>query len=262
MPAPSAGGAALVDFARPERLRRWIIGVGLLVIVANAASSAFDQWRSYRLTMSNTERELGNAARILAAQTAGNLRAVDVVLRDVADSYRHAKPAGSNGEVGAALAARTEGLHQLLTLTIVDADGAQRYRSVPFESADPPNIGDRAYFTAQRDNPGQGLFVSEPFRTQVKQRPVIALSRRLNDAGGRFGGVVTAMLDLDDFQRFYHEIKLGPRAAIILARNDGTLIVREPVQPDMVGRKFVQLPAWFSEGGTTLLVSPMDGVKR
>jgi PAS domain S-box-containing protein len=262
MAHPTDGGAPLADLTRPQRLRRWVVVLGVFVIVANAAAAAYDQWRSYRLTVGNTERELANAARILAAQTAGNLRTVDVLLRDVADTYRRPASTAENGDVNAGLAGRVEGLQQLVALTIADAEGAQRYRSTPFDTDNPPNVAYRSYFAAQRDNPAVGLFVSEPFETQVKRRPVMVMSRRLTSPTGQFAGVVAGMVDLDRFQQFYREIKLGPRSSIIVVRDDGTLVVREPPAGELMGRRFPELPPWFSQEGATRGVSPMDGVRR
>ena len=262
MAYPTDGSAALADRTRPERLRRWVVVLGVFVIVANAAAAAYDQWRSYRLTVGNTERELANAARILAAQTAGNLRTVDVLLRDVADTYRRPVSRAENGDVNAALAGRVEGLQQLVALTIADVEGVQRYRSTPFDSGSPPNIADRSYFAAQRDNPAVGLFVSEPFETRIQRRPVMVMSRRLTNATGQFAGVVAGMVDLDRFQQFYREVKLGPRSSIIVVRDDGTLVVREPAAGELIGRRFPELPPWFSQEGATRGVSPMDGIRR
>jgi len=246
---------------RPEHLRRSLLAVGILVIVANAATDAYDQWRSYRFTISNASRELVNSARILSAQTEGTLKAVDVLLRDAAASYQPGTP-GQGGDINAALAGRAEGLPQLLSLTISDAQGVQRYRSRPFDDDSRPVVDDRSYFIAQRDNPRLGLFVSEPIVTRTFHRMGIVLSRRLNDQSGQFAGVVSGIIDLDKFQQFYHQINLGPHSSILLFKDDGTLIVREPPTPDNVGKTFSQLPALLASEDGTLMVSPIDGVTR
>jgi PAS domain S-box-containing protein len=82
------------------------------------------------------------------------------------------------------------------------------------------------------------------------------LSRRLEDASGRFAGVVSGNIDLDNVQQFYRQIKLGERSGIMMLRNDGMLIVREPDAPDKIGKVF---PAFE---GPTLMDSPVDGGRR
>ena len=66
---------------RFNRLQIGVVVVGVLLICAFAGSSAYDAWRSYRYSISATERELGNLANALAEQTAWSLEAVDLLLK-------------------------------------------------------------------------------------------------------------------------------------------------------------------------------------
>jgi len=164
--------------------------------------------------------------------------------------------------VNAVLAARVQGLPQLLSLRIADADGVLRFRSFSTSDDPYPSVADRSYFVAQRDNPNLGLFVSEPIATRTHGRIAIVVSRRLAEPDGRFAGVVSGVIDLDKFQQFYHEIKLGTRSAILLFRDDGTLLVREPPIPERVGQSFPALASGVASEGATRMVSPIDGVRR
>jgi PAS domain S-box-containing protein len=261
MASSTERAASLASAIRPERLRRWVVVLGVLAILGNAGTDAYNQWRAYRFAIADTSRELVNAAGILAAQTQGTVKIVDVLLRDVVDGYPRLKPAAPPGDLNAFLAGRVEGLPQLFALTISDAEGVERYRSRAFDEDRHPNINDRSYFIAQRDNPKLGLFVSEPIVTRRDHRLVIVLSRRLTDDSGRFAGVVSGVIDLDEFQRFYHQIKLGNRSAILLLRDDGTLVVREPAVPSRIGKVFPGLAQLPSEGATRM-DSSVDGVRR
>ena len=62
---------------RFTRLRSLIIAVGVLVIAAFAGSSACDALRIYNQSITQTQRELGNLARVLAEHFAQSFRAVD-----------------------------------------------------------------------------------------------------------------------------------------------------------------------------------------
>jgi PAS domain S-box-containing protein len=254
--------ASARDPTRPERLRRWVVALGVAAIVANLGIDAFNQWRSYRFAIDDANRELLNDARILAAQTEGTLKTVDVLLREAAESYANDAAAASPGAVDAVLAGRVQGLPQLLSLTIANAQGVQLYRSRSSNDDSSPSIRDRSYFIAQRDNPTLGLFVSEPVLTRTQQRFAIVLSRRLNDGEGRFAGIVSGAIDLDKFQQFYHQIRLGTRSAILLFRNDGTLLVREPPMPDRIGKTFPTIAAELPALDATRVVTSVDGVPR
>ncbi|HEY3180030.1 MAG TPA: cache domain-containing protein, partial [Casimicrobiaceae bacterium] len=254
--------AYLADFTRAERLRRWVILLGVLFVVANCVTDAYDQWRAYRFAINDSSRELVNTARILAGQAEGTLKSVDVLLRDVADGYPQVDATARIRDIGAALAGRVEGLPQVMSLKIADARGVVRYRSGPFDKDTPVSLDDRSYFTALRDNPTLGLVVSGPIETRVQQRTAIALARRLRDDSGHFAGVASATIDLDKFQQFYHQINLGPHSAIVLLHDDGTLVAREPPVLDRVGKRYPGLVAQLSAEPAARIVSPVDGVAR
>jgi len=84
------------------------------------------------------------------------------------------------------------------------------------------------------------------------------LSRRLEDDQGRFVGVITAIIDLEDLKQFYGDVDLGGGSAIHLLREDGTLLVRNPPKPEAVGRKYPDLVA-VPNAPAIRRVSPIDG---
>ena len=65
-----------------DRLRRWIIAAGVLLVGAFTASAVYDSWRLHQQIMLANERELGNLAKALSGEADRSLQAVDVLLRD------------------------------------------------------------------------------------------------------------------------------------------------------------------------------------
>jgi PAS domain S-box-containing protein len=242
---------------RFNRLQIGVVVVGVLLICAFAGSSAYDAWRSYRYFIAGTERELGNLANALAEQTAWSLEAVDLLLLDTARWYRTEGQGIPPEGRDAALAARATGVLPVRQVTIMDAEGNQLYRSRGF-SIPNHNVADRSYFIAQKDDPNRGMFMSEPLTTRSEGRTAVILSRRLDDALGHFAGVVTATMDLEDLNEFYRAAHLGPESHIALLRDDGTLLVRNPGFPDIVGRRFPSL-ATAPDGADVRVVNPIDG---
>ena len=262
MAAGTQDAVPVGDSTRAERLRRWVILLGVLFIVANCATDAYDQWRAYRFAIDDTSRELSNTARTLAGQAEGTLKSVDVLLRDVADAYPRMDATARIRDLDAVLAGRVEGLPQVLSLKITDAQGVIRYRSASFDKDTSVSLEDRLYFRALRDSATVGLVVSEPIVTKIEQRTSIAFARRLSDDAGRFAGVVSATIDLDKFQQFYHQINLGSHSAIVLFHDDGTLLAREPPVPDRVGKSYRGMVAQLASEPAIRMVSPIDGVAR
>ncbi len=242
---------------RFKRLRFGVMVLGVLVILAFVGSSAYDAWRSHRHSLTATNREITNIANALAEQTAWALQAVDLLLLDTAQWYRIDSRQIPPERLSAVLANRTAGVHQVRQVMIVDAQGNQRYGSL---GTTPPghNVSDRSYFISQRDGTAKGLFMSEPLVSRSEGLAAVVLSRRLDDESGKFAGVVTAVVNLDDLKEYYRAVNLGAGSAIQLVRVDGTLLARNPSSPESVGQKFPifvttpMIPA-------ARLVNPIDG---
>jgi PAS domain S-box-containing protein len=243
---------------RFERLQFGVLALGALVILVFAGSSAYDAWRSYRYAIEATQRELGNVANALAEQTAWSLETVDLLLLDTARWYRSESSQTPRESINAALAARAAPVQQVRQVVIMDARGDQLYRSRAF-SLQNHNAADRSYFIAQRDNPNAGLFMSEPLTTRSEGRSAVILSRRLDDPAGQFAGIVIANVDLEDLNRLYRAVDAGPGSHIALVRDDGTLLVRNPSAPNVVGRQFPLLAAAVPPGSDARVVNPIDG---
>ncbi|MDB6013588.1 MAG: sensor hybrid histidine kinase [Gammaproteobacteria bacterium] len=242
---------------RFRRLRVGIVVLGVLTLVAFDAASIYDAWRSYRHSVVATDREIGNLARSLAEQTSWTWQGVDLVLDDTARWYRHESHDIPPERLGEVLATRTAAVRQVSLVTIVDADGIQRYRS---RGTSPPNlsVADRSYFIAQRDHTVPGFFMSEPLVTRSENRAAVVVSRRLDGDNGAFAGVITAIVDLDDLKQFYTSVNTGMGSAVHLLREDGTLLVRNPATPEAVALKFPAL-AIVPNAPATRLASPIDG---
>jgi PAS domain S-box-containing protein len=240
---------------RFHRLRYRIVILGTLVVFLFAGSSVYDIWRSYGNALTATNRELGNVATALAEQTAWTLQGIDLLLRDTARWYDRQKMAPER--LDEVLGQRTAGVRQIRMVTIIDAQGVQRHRSVGSSPAH-LDLSDRPYFIAQRDGTAAGLFVSEPLVTRSDGRVGIILSRRLEDETGAFAGVVTAIVDLEGLEQSYGAVNLGGGSAIQLLRDSGTLLVRNPRAAYAVGKQYPQL-AGASGPPASRLTSPIDG---
>ena len=180
-------------------LRRLIIATGVVLVAAFTGSAAYDGWRLRQQLMAGTNRELGNLARALADESSRSLLAVDVLLRDTGAWYEQSGSKLDRQAVDASLAERGANVAQVSVLTIVDANGLQRYRSR--ETGEPEvAVSDRPYFQAQRDRPDVGMYINEPLVTRTEQLPGLVVSRRLNRLDGSFDGVVTAIVTLQRLQ--------------------------------------------------------------
>jgi len=259
MAPASASGSLLADATRATRLRSWIVTIGVLVIAAFAATTAYDAWRSYNYVIFATDRELGNLAKALAEEAQDTLQTSDLLLRDTVAWYETERPAPGKA-ADEKLAAKAAGLPQVREVRIIDEHGIPRFRSRELPG-DTSALSDRAYFIAHRDHPRLGVVLSSPLITQIERRPAVIMSRRIEKRDGSFDGIVQTVVDLEAFQRLYQAIDLGRGSAINLLRADGTLVVRQPQAPQAVGNKFPELVAAASEPAG-LVQSPIDQKPR
>jgi PAS domain S-box-containing protein len=225
-------------------------------LLAFGGSSFYDAWRSYQHAVRATDREISNVASALAEQTSSTWRAVYLLLDDTARWYSSDSSQIPPERLDEVLANRTAGMPQIRLITIVDAQGIQRHRS---HGSSPPNldVSDRSYFISQRNGTARGFFMSEPLLTRSENRAGVVISRRLEDGTGKFAGVVTAIVDLEDLERFYGSVNLGRASAIHLLREDGTLLARNPAVPLLFGRSFPELAA-VPDAPVTRLMNPID----
>jgi signal transduction histidine kinase len=241
---------------RFKRLRLRIAILGVLVVIGFAGSSAYDALRSYNSTLVATHREITNVATALAEQTAWTFEGVDLTLRDTARWYQNDSKKIAPERLDEVLANRSAGVRQIRLITITDAQGIQRHRS---RGSSPPDldVSDRSYFIAQRDRTVAGPFMSEPLISRSEGRPGIFLSRRLEDETGAFAGVVAAIVNLEDLQKFYAAVTLGSGGAVQLLRDNGQLLMRDPPDPDAIEKKFPQLASLGAAASP--LTNPIDG---
>jgi len=218
-PRPRAGSPG-----RGLRLR--LILVFIVVCGAVWLSALFDALRDRTATLAEAARQYDNVAGALAEQAARALQATDLILQQAMKLDPDAPGAPAGREATADLLRRhMSGVPQVRNLFLFDPRRGLHVSSslLPNALAD---LSDRSYFTVQRDHPGLGLFVSEPFVSRVTGDPTFVLSRRLE--GEEFRGIAGAAVDVSYIRRFYHALELGSGSTIELLRDDGrTLVSRE-----------------------------------
>jgi diguanylate cyclase (GGDEF)-like protein len=120
-------------------------------------------------------------------------------------------------------------------------------------------VGAQPYFTWHRTHATQDAFVSQVMADGGAVEPHIHFSRRLNDAGGAFAGVVIVEADPAYFTSGYEHARLGRHGAIGLYGSDG--VMRALRSGDTVSWGQV-VPKTGSGSDSEAAPSPWDGVAR
>ncbi len=212
--------------------------------------------------------ETSNLAQALARQTADMLKKADIVLSDLTERI----------QVDGLQSSQLERLQTLMRrqvfeqpelhgLFIYDTRGDWLVSSF----GSPPNTvnsANRAYFRHHLDLPfGADLYIGAPIISRTTGTWIIPLSRRVEDAQGRFLGVALATLSINFLQGFYATFDIGQSGLIDLVRNDGTVLLRSPADEKALGTSVMggQIFGHLLEQGpvgTAKLPSVIDGVER
>ncbi|WP_456628771.1 hypothetical protein [Bradyrhizobium sp. URHC0002] len=221
-------------------------------------------WKSLEAkatTLARGQTDIENLAHSLAEHAAHAIRSADIAMAGMVDllKYRDPLPERFNPY----LAGTVSSLPQIREIGVFDVDGRWRYSSLP--ETPKHNNSDRSYFIYHRDTPGSALRINEPIQSRLTGRSTIILSKRIDRQDGSFGGVLTAAIDSDYFNRFYKTFQLGPDGSISLLRNDGAVLIRWPLSDrstNLSGTDLFSRHLKLSSVGYYKIISPFDGITK
>jgi two-component sensor histidine kinase len=253
---------------RRSARRRWTIQVfAAAVFVVLTALLLFEvlaaREDALRAAAAATER----LDRALADHARETVSAVRAVLATVAAHLGSLESLGRlrPDDAAAELALGVRGLPYLKGVTYFGPDGRLLASSLP-GPAEPADVSDRDYFLAHRDGSVDPI-VGRPVRSPQDGGWVVPLSHRVELPGGRFGGVLVAVVDPRHFQDFYEALQIGRNGAVALYSRGGDLLFRVPYDDGLVGAPVPQGPPLRdlvakSPAGTYRARTSIDGVDR
>lgn len=129
------------------------------------------------------------------------------------------------------------------------------------------DFSDRDYFLVHRQSANVGLYVSAVYRARSRDAvEALALSRRIDNADGSFGGVALVAIDVAYFSHLLDGLNVGPDGVTAIVRTDGTLVARNPyLRPALAPNfsKSLTFPRMVNQdAGFYAARSPTDGVLR
>ena len=228
---PDQHAGAVPPPKRARRLRHLVLGLGTLAVMAVLVGTALGLWRMREEVTRGAEEHLLGLAQILGEQTLRSTHAVDAILRAAADDVQRAggrdrlTPSRELHQQLREIIAHTPYLSALI---LSDASGKLVAHTAGFPPP-PIDYGDSDFFRAHRDHRATQSRPSLPVVGRMDGERGITVSRRLNDADGRFLGVITAVVDPAYFLGPQGLHELGPDGAVRLLRRDGVLLIGYPM---------------------------------
>ena len=219
----------------------------LLVLLGALAVLAWISGSDYETMLEQEYRFLESHARIADAQLSGLLRAIDLLLSDVA-AERAVLPAEQLHSFEQTLGKRIAKLPEVGLIFLTDAGGKLQAVSNPERKQLPPgyDASKRQYFSTHRDRgqPAGSLFISRPFKS-VSKVDSITLSKAIVDAQGRFQGVVAVGIALQYFDTALSAVRPEEEsAAITLFNRSGDILYRLPDPERWVGHSIANGEAY------------------
>ena len=127
-------------------------------------------------------------------------------------------------------------------VAIINRDGRLLMTNIAYRPDSVLNFSDRAYFVFHSKNNIDTLLISKPLMSKTIGKPLIVVSRRLNDSKGRFAGVIALQLEPSTFTSFYAQAQLLPNDIISLIAPDGITYARRTGTVESSGENIRKSP--------------------
>jgi signal transduction histidine kinase/DNA-binding response OmpR family regulator/HPt (histidine-containing phosphotransfer) domain-containing protein len=241
----------------------------LVIVLAAAAVVALSAWfalESRRIALTNAGVAEKNLARALTQNADRAIEGTNIVLRTTADLLEQSGlKVYTSDSLHAFLQERSDGLLQIKSLMVADADGKLIADSQAY-NVRTVNLADRDYFQAHAKAVTNDYFVGGPSHNRIDGQWTFGISRRFNNPDGSFAGIVVADIDLSYFKLFYESIDIGPGGRIVLMSGDGLLLTQKPYDEKLIGQVYAGDPELAAHLGIAdtddLLVKGTDGTER
>ena len=240
-----------------------VAGAAVALTVASLVAIVLDEMRQDALARARDAVQ--NLSLVLARDIERNLQIYESSMQAVTDGVKQPNILRLPSDIRQlVLFDRSSNAQDLGALLVTNAAGDVVFdsRAVPARKL---NLSQREYFKAQQEA-NAGLFISKPFGRMDKPGKAIGLSQRLEDAQGRFAGVVVGTLRLSYFHRLFDGVTVGAHGAITLVRTDGTVVMRRPYHEEEIGSSIGGAPAFQpllqADKGSYIGTAAQDGTQR
>jgi len=258
----------VTEVARPHTNRTLLATISFVVSVCLAlvAMNAWLIWKARTTEFQQVTVSTTNLTRAVSHQMNAMFSEVGHVLDSLGYELERADITPDRmQQLQPVLVNQVATIDQVHGLFVYDATGRWIAHSEPTAYPN-ANNSDRAYFIHHRDNISKRWHVGAPILSRSTKVWVIPVSRRIDDADGRFAGVVLATVRLDYVLRLMGDFDIGRHGAIALIQDDGTIMARLPFAQEDMGKSIDGSPLYAilraQRVGTTETRSPVDGVQR
>jgi len=208
-----------------------VVGLGIPTFVTSSL------YRQYEEDLRAAEVVTANTTRALEQHAARTIEKVDTYLQAVISLVGSRVESLSPEAVHKALREKLTQSEDLTNILVLDANGVVVHEAKSFP-ARPTDRSEHDYLLTLRNQPNVGLFVGASILGRDSRLSILPIARRINHPDGSFAGVIVATLKTAVFQSVFETFDHGPDSTFGLWRSDGTLLVRAPHAPTLIGKNY------------------------
>lgn len=215
---------------------RLTVSFMLVVVLAFLTVESWRTWRDYRAAFASARDSVTNLARATAQHAEDTIRQMDVLTAALSERIEGDGLQNLNvPRIHKLLVQQSKIMPQLHGLFIYGADGQWIVtdKEVTPETA---NNADRDYFQYHRSHDDRQVRIGDVVESRSTHDLIIPVSRRLNNPDGSFAGVLLGTVKVSYFVDYYGDFRIDDKGALVLARRDGTILVRRPFIASVIGK--------------------------
>ncbi|MGE8478758.1 MAG: diguanylate cyclase [Pseudomonas shirazensis] len=252
---------------RAAAMFRLVLAFMAVVMLVFVATEAWRFWRDYRAAFTVAENSVVNLARASAQHAEDSIRQVDAITAALAERLEGDGFANlDRPRLHALLRQQVQIMPQLHGLFVYGADGTWLATDHTV-TAPKANNADRDYFIYHREHTGRQIRIGSVVKSRSTEELIIPISRRLNFPDGSFAGVLLGTIRVDWFVRYYGDFQIDQSGALVLAKRDGTILVRRPFFEQVLGSSLADSEVFrdylpYANEGVVETVAVVDGTPR
>ncbi|MDE1931964.1 MAG: PAS-domain containing protein [Alphaproteobacteria bacterium] len=233
---------AITSWSQARRLKLWLAAVVAAILLVLWTLAVLSNVNARRVALENAARQADNLSAAFADEVSRTVTDIVGTMKVVAEKIvaHHGKI--SVYDMRRNIARTSNGVVQA---AFIGPDGWMRSTTAEPHPA-PLNLGDREHFRVHVDGAHPGLFISKPVTGRVSKQVTIQLTQRIEDASGKFLGVLVFSVPPAALTSLPRMIDLGPRGVIGLIGTDNVLRARfSTTSPDGledIGRTIIGHP--------------------
>lgn len=261
----------MISMNQANRLRRVFIVFALCFTLGLTSVVSLQLFRSYEATLDAAEVNAANLVKSIAQHAQDTYEELDLTSYGIVERLEWDNfGAGLSDENVARLKhffkRQVAQMNQVHGIFVYDKDG----KWIVTDKDDYPaniNNSDREYFIYHKTFMDRGVYIGKPLRSRSTGDLVVPVSRRINNPDKSFAGVVLITVNIEYFNAYYADFRLGAGDIIVQALRSGEVISRLPDSENNIRLNLSKgevYSKYLHQGrfGVARIKSVVDGVER